>query len=617
MSESKFHFSPRPNRAHEIQWREWGGDAFAEAQAQDKPILLALSAVWCHWCHVMDETSYSDPGVISYVNQHYVPVRVDNDQRPDINSRYNLGGWPTTAFLTPDGELMTGGTYIPPEAMLEHLPKIAVAYRSDKEEILRKVGEMRERRGQTAARPGAGATPARGDLSPEMFDAVVNGVAQSYDPVFGGFGEAPKFPHTDSIDLLLYAHRRRNDPDLLHMARKTLELMAAGDVFDQEWGGFFRYATRRDWSEPHYEKMLEDNANLLRCLLALHRVTGGEAHAAAASRVIDYLEAKLRDTDKGYFYGSQDADEEFYKLAAAERAKLEEPYIDQTCYTSWSAMAASAYLQAAWTLDRPELRDAALQALNFAWENLRTEDGGLPVMHRYHDGPEADAGGSPHVPGLLGDQAYTARAELDAYEVTGDPSHLERAQALAQTLLQRFAAGSPERPAGFHDVWDSGGGLGRLADRERSPQENAVCAEVFLRLHHLTRDEAYHAVAQSTLEAFAPAYQALGNFAAAYAKQVDLLLNPPPEVNVVGPPDDAATRALHLAALRLDAPFRVIQLLDPARDAERLAALSLPPEPSPAAYACAGTMCSAPVTDPAALQAAVDAMRSAGVRTLE
>ena len=140
-SDTRFHFSPRPNRAHEVHWRRGDDEAFAEAKAQDKPILLSLSAVWCHWCHVMDETSYSEPGVISYVNQHFVPVRVDNDQRPDINARYNLGGWPTTAFLTPDGELMTGGTYIPPEAMLEHLPKIVTQYKTNREEISRKVDE--------------------------------------------------------------------------------------------------------------------------------------------------------------------------------------------------------------------------------------------------------------------------------------------------------------------------------------------------------------------------------------------------------------------------------------------------------------------------------------------
>src|SRR3990170_494184 len=405
-------------------WRQWGDEAFAEAKTEDKPVLLSLSAVWCHWCHVMDETSYSDPGVISYLNQHFVPVRVDNDQRPDINARYNLGGWPTTAFLTPDGELMTGGTYIPPEAMLEHLPKIVTQYKTNREEIARKVEEMRQRRAEAAA------GGRRGDLSTAVFDDVLRAVVQSYDPVFGGFGEAPKFPHADSIDLLLYAYRRppmADDPDLLHMARKTLEFMAAGAVFDHESGGFFRYATQRDWSEPHYEKMLEDNAALLRSLLALYRTSGDPAHATAATRVIEYLNAKLRDRERGFFF-------------------------------------------------------------------------------RYHD----DA---PHVQGLLGDQAHTARALLDAHEVTGDSTHLDRAEALARLILDRFGDrqdGSP--PAGFFDVWDGGDSLGRLAERQKSIQDNAVCAELLTRLHHLARSDEYAAAARATLEAFAPSHPALGYF---------------------------------------------------------------------------------------------------------
>ena len=600
-SDTRFHFSPRPNRAHEVHWRQWGDEAFAEAKAQDKPILLSLSAVWCHWCHVMDETSYSEPGVISYVNQHFVPVRVDNDQRPDINARYNLGGWPTTAFLTPDGELMTGGTYIPPEAMLEHLPKIVTQYKTNREEIARKVDELRQRRAEATA---AGQ---RGDLSAAIFDNVLRAVVQSYDPVFGGFGEAPKFPHADSIDLLLYAHRRNGDPDLLHMARKTLELMAAGGVFDHEWGGFFRYATQRDWSEPHYEKMLEDNAGLLRNLLALHRTSGDQAHAAPATAVIEYLDARLRDPERGFFFGSQDADEEFYKLPAAEREKLPEPYIDRTCYTSWNALAASAYLEASWTLERPELAQAALAALDFAWRECRQAESG--AMFRYHDG-------APHVPGLLGDQAHTARALLDAHEVSGDSTHLDRAEALARLLLDRFAARQGDGPpAGFFDVWDGGDSLGRLAERQKSIQDNAVCAEVFIRLHHLTRNEEYRRVAQATLEAFAPSYHALGYFAAAYARQVDLLLEPPAAVNIVGGAESA--RALHRAALSLDVPFRIVQLLDPERDAARLEALFLPPKPAPAAYVCLGTMCSSPVTGPDALADAVGKMRAAGIRTLE
>jgi len=604
---SRFHFSPRPNRAHEIHWRQWGPEALQEAKAQDKPVLLSLSAVWCHWCHVMDETSYSDPAVISYINEHYVPVRVDNDQRPDVNARYNMGGWPTTAFLTPDGELMAGGTYIPPEAMREHLPRIASEYKTSRDDIARKAQELRERRAAAAATQTAA-------LSPAIFDSVLRAVSTSYDPLFGGFsaGGGPKFPHADSIDLLLYAHRRNrqderpsgHDPDLLHMARKTLDSMTGGGVFDQEWGGFFRYATQRDWSEPHYEKMLEDNANLLRNLLALYRATGEDAHADVASRIVDYLEAKLRDPQHGFFFGSQDADEDFYKLTAAEREKLPEPYIDRTCYTSWNAMAASAYVEASWTLERPQLRDAALQALDFAWQNCRHTASGTAVMYRYYDG-------SPHVPGLLGDQACMARALLDAHEVTGESIYLERAQELAQGLIKRFA----DKDGGFFDVWDKADNLGRLAERQKSLQDNAVCAEVFIRLHHLTRSEDYKQVAQATLEAFAPAYHALGYFAAGYAKQVDLLLDPPAEVNIVGAPESEGARSLHRAALNLDVSYRIVQLLDPDRDGTRLEALSLPPQPSPAAYLCLGTMCSAPVTDPSALAETIQEMRSATQQT--
>lgn len=595
----RFHFSPRPNRAHEIHWHHWGPHAFQEAQTQDKPILLSLSAVWCHWCHVMDETSYSDPTVISYINEQYVPVRVDNDQRPDINARYNMGGWPTTVFLTPSGELMTGGTYIPPDAMREHLPRIASQYNTSRDEITLKAQELRQQRAAVAATQ-------RAALSPSIFDNVLRAVSSSYDPVFGGFGDAPKFPLTDSIDLLLYANRRSHDPDLLHMARKTLEFMADGGVFDQEWGGFLRYSTQRDWSEPHYEKMLEDNANLLRNLLALYRTTGEDAHADVACRTIDYLEARLRDTDRGFFFGSQDADEEFYKLPAAEREKRAEPHIDRTCYTSWNAMAASAYLEASWTLDRPQLRDAALKALEFVWQNCRDIASGPVVMYRYHDG-------SPHVPGLLGDQAHMARALLDAYEVSGDSSYLDRAGELARLLIDRFA---DKDGGGFFDVWDKTDNLGRLAERQKSLQDNAVCAEVFIRLHHLDRSEEHAQVVQATLEAFAPAYHALGHFAAAYARQVDLFLNPPAAVNIVGAPESEGARSLHHAALTLDMPYRIVQFLDPERDAARLEALALPPESSPAAYVCLGTTCSAPVSDPSALAETVRQMRSTTTQAL-
>ncbi len=588
-TESKFHFSPRRNRAHEIAWREWGGDAFAEAKTSDKPVLLSLSAVWCHWCHVMDETSYSNAGVIDFINAHYIPIRVDNDQRPDINARYNMGGWPTTAFLTPDGEILAGATYVPPDQMLELLPRVNVHYKSNRDELNTKVMELRERRSLVAHGE-------KGELSPAIFQDILRNAIEQYDPVYGGFGEAPKFPHADAIDLLMYAYRRDRDPDLLHMARKTLEYMSRGGVYDHEWGGFFRYSTRRDWSEPHYEKMLEDNANLLKALLALYRISGDEEHARAAIGTIEYVSRKLHDPDRRYFYGSQDADEEFYKLDAAARGGEQEPYIDRTCYVSWNAMMASAYLEASWTLGHADARAAGLAALDFAWNECRDPAAG---MYRFHDG-------QPHQTGLLGDQAHMARALLDAHEVTGDSKHFHRALELAALMSERFL----DRDAGgFYDVWDGTEAVGRLGERQKSVQDNTVCAEVFLRLHHLTREAAYRETALRTLEAFVSAYPQMGYFASGYARQVDTLLNPPVEINVVG--DVAAAASLHRAALALDAPSRVVQVLEPAVDGARLEALLLPPGPAPAAYVCFGTACSAPVIDPEALTEVAKRMRDA------
>jgi uncharacterized protein len=592
-SQAKFHFSPRQNRAHEIRWREWGEDAFREAKETGKPVLLSLSAVWCHWCHVMDETSYSDEGVIGFVNEHFIPVRVDNDQRPDVNARYNMGGWPTTAFLTPEGEILAGATYVPPDQMKELLPKVNVHWQTNKDEVAAKASELRQKR--LTAMSGE-----RGELSPQIFDEILRSVVENYDPVYGGFGEAPKFPHTDAIDLLLYAYRKDRDPDVLHMARKTLEFMSRGEVFDQEWGGFFRYATRRDWSEPHYEKMLEDNAKLLQSLLALYRTSGSDEHAETARRTIEYVEWKLRDKERGFFYGSQDADEQFYKLSKEGRERAQEPYIDRTCYVSWNAMMVSAYLEASWTLDKPEWRDTSVRALEFLWNDCRDAERG---MYRFHDGSR------PQVLGLLGDQAHTAKALLDAHEVTGDSTYLDRAEELARFMLDRFV---DRENGGFFDVWDEVQDVGRLKDRQKSIQDNTVCAEVFLRLYHLTRNEDYRTIAQGTLEAFVSAYPHMGYFAAGYAREMDTVLNPPAEVNIVG--DISSAAELQRAALALDVPSRVVQVLDPGRDAQRLEALSLPSQPAPAAYACFGMMCSAPVTAPDGIAEAVRQMQSAAAR---
>src|SRR4051794_4627579 len=180
-------FSPRPNRAAEIGWRPWGEKAFQEAQVADKPVLLAISAVWCHWCHVMDETSYSDANTIALINERYVPIRVDNDERPDVNRRYNMGGWPTTAFLTPDGEIIHGGTYIPPDVMYQTVGAVSEIWRDKREDIQRRVAEVKAQEDSTRA-------PKPGDLSSDIVESVSALIRGQYDPEHGGFGREPKFP---------------------------------------------------------------------------------------------------------------------------------------------------------------------------------------------------------------------------------------------------------------------------------------------------------------------------------------------------------------------------------------------------------------------------------------
>jgi len=609
----EFRFSPRPNRAHEIRWREWSTQAFQEAAREDKPVLLSLSAVWCHWCHVMDETSYSDPEVIRLINESFIPIRVDNDRRPDINARYNMGGWPSTAFLSPEGELLTGATYVPPEQMRQMLAQVVDLYRSQRQEIAEKVRQVQEQR------RGGKPLPA-GPLTEGIVHDILEQVVRAYDPIHGGFGSAPKFPNTEAVHLLIQAYRLRGDRVLLEMARKTLEAMARGGLFDQEWGGFFRYSTTADWGVPHFEKMLEDNSKLLHLYLLLYRVAGDEGAARVAAGVIDYMNshlwqeavpgghayrpstpasAELEKVGAGpYFGGSQDADEAFYALTAAKRQGAPEPYVDKTCYSGWNALAASSYLEAAWVLDRPELREQALRALDFLWERLYAPGRG---MARFYDA-------EPKMWGLLQDQLLVAQAFLDAAQVAGKKAeYINRAEELARFILERFR----DSDGAFFDIWREAEGEGYLAYRNKPLAENALAAQLFHRLHLLTRGEEYQQVAEGVLKAFASSYHAFGLMAAAYGLAVAEYLNPWAEINIVGSPDDERVQDLLKGALALPVPYRIAQVLDPACDGARLTELALPSQPSPAAYVCYGTVCLPPVTEAGELRTAVAHLQEA------
>jgi uncharacterized protein YyaL (SSP411 family) len=549
MGQSEFHFSPRSNRAHEINWRGWTEQAFAEAGKLDRPILLSISAVWCHWCHVMDETTYSNSGVIDLINREYVPIRVDNDVRPDINQRYNMGGWPTTAFLTPSGDILTGATYLPADQMADALARVAGYYRTNQPEIANRVLEGRKR-------AGSGVVRSAGTLADEIVDEVVEAVRNAYDPEYGGFGSAPKFPQTDAILLLLEQAQLNADPELRAMATHTLEMMAAGGTYDHVEGGFFRYSTTQDWSVPHFEKMLEDHAGLVNALAlaglqeALDTTTG-------------YLDRVLRDPVTGLYAGSQDADEHYYSLDAGGRAQAGAPYVDRRIYTSWNAALAIAYLDAAARCERPALRDRAAVLL----ERLFTD--------RYQ--PAAGLAHSDGVTGQLPDQVWGLWSAVRAHQAgLGDVARV-REPVIAQHLEDQFA--DPDLGGYF----DHAGAeqLGRLGERIKPLVENSIAAMALVELDELVGDpnQPYAARARRALESVAALPRQYGLMASVFARALDRLRH----TLKVSTGNAQLARAALLAH-----PYAVIEPNDDDR-----------------AVVCVGTICLAPVSTPAAVGEAI------------
>ena len=536
----EFHFSPRPNRASEINWQAWSKEAFEEATRTGKPILLSISAVWCHWCHVMDETTYSNSTVIDLINRDYVPVRVDNDVRPDINQRYNMGGWPTTAFLTESGDILTGGTYIAPEQMASALLRVAAYNRQNKPEIASRVLEARKRAASAVERSA-------GALEPGLVDEILEAVKSAYDPEYGGFGVAPKFPHTDALLLLLEQSVLRDDPDLRRIAVRTLEQMAAGGTYDHVEGGFFRYSTTQDWSVPHFEKMLEDHAGLVEAL-ALARMTG------VLGKTTGYLDTVLRDPTTGLYAGSQDADEQYYSLGAEERRSNKPPYVDRRVYTAWNAALAVAY---------GERAEGLLEAL-------------FKRAYRKGEGMSHEAGAA----GQLGDQVWSMWAAVRAYQQGFGDKWLDIATDLAEHLEAKY--GDPELGGYFDHAGIEE--LGRLADRIKPLAENSVAAMALIELDTLKGDPnaTYRERARRALESVAALPGQYGLMAAVFARALDRL---PHSIKVT-------TKNPELARAAATAhPYVVI---DPNGDQR--------------AVVCVGTICLAPVSTPDAVK---DAIREA------
>jgi hypothetical protein len=494
-----------------VNWREWGDHAFAQARAQDKPILLDIGAVWCHWCHVMDRESYENPEVARLINEHYVAVKVDRDERPDIDSRYQTavsalsgqGGWPLTAFLTPEGKPFYGGTYFPPEdqygrpGMRRVLEAVAHSYKIQRAQILESAQKISEAlAGVECFEQGDKKT------EEEILKALIESIGGMYDARFGGFGNAPKFPHPGALDLLLEAYLKTRQTWLLAVVTNTLEHMGRGGVYDQLGGGFHRYAVDERWMVPHFEKMAYDNAGLLVNYLRAYQVTGNRFFRDIAEGMLSFVEDVLSNPQGG-FYASQDAD---YSL------------IDDGDYFTWTLEETKAVLDALEAhvvslyyhiepqgemqhnpaknvlfVDQPFEAIAARVGLKpeeigrvlarakakllearakrptpFVDKTIYASWNGMMIsaflqafkvlglagargralatldllLAKAYD-PEKGmyhslVNGQPRVEGLLDDQVFMVAALLDAYEVTGTRVYFDRALELLQTTLRRF-----------------------------------------------------------------------------------------------------------------------------------------------------------------------------------
>jgi len=409
---------------------------FERARAEGKLVFLDISAAWCHWCHVLDRTSLADPRVVALLNASYLPVRVDTDRRPDINERYNQGGWPTTAVLLPDGRTLTGSTYLPPDALLDVLTRCVEFYREDRDRIERTIQESPSR---PPGRASEEIEPPPEGPRPEDLSLVGHAVLAHYDPIFPGFFREPKFLVTEILSFLRDAWVRDGNREMGETLLKVLRTMGGSDVRDAVGGGFFRYATRRDWTVPHYEKLLCDNAELLALYASAYEKSGDPLFSRIAGDILGFLLGTLHDPGTGAFFSSQDADEEYYRLAADERALRPAPAIDRTVISEYNAAAVSALIAAHRVLGAGQsgggeagtLLDRAVQLGRFLRAALWDPGEG---QIRFKEGGAVESG-------HLADNVTVATAHLDLWDATGGKAYLDFAgEALDWTVRHFFSA---------------------------------------------------------------------------------------------------------------------------------------------------------------------------------
>jgi uncharacterized protein YyaL (SSP411 family) len=487
-----------------VAWLPWGPEAFARARDARRPILLSITASWCHGCAVMDTASYGDARVAALINERLVPVRVDADRRPDVNDRYNLDGWPTTVLLTPSGEMLTGTTYLPADGLLAMLDEVIDAYARGGDELDRRAAAIASTR---RAAPRALTLAREPDLAAPAWLAAL--VIRETDREYGGFGTGGKFLHAAALTAAVRHQARHPDPALGDAIARSLDGIAGGGARDQVSGGFFRYTASREWMRPHTEKMLEDQAAMVRLYLEAARLFDRQDYVDVARDTIAFVESALASRAEGRFFASLAADDSYYQLGTADlRRAFPAPYVDRTLITDWTSQAASTWL---WAGD--VLADTALAELGG-----RAIDDAVVRSYRPGEGVAHHVDEHAGVRGLLTDQVHAAAALVDLHEATANPTYSMLAEELMRTALRELwdtqGGGFLDRPTTTPDA------IGLLGSPLKPLAANCAAARVLARLARLTGDLELQQRAVATLASQTAAYRDQGLFGAPYALAV-------------------------------------------------------------------------------------------------
>ncbi|MGH9766564.1 MAG: thioredoxin domain-containing protein [Blastocatellia bacterium] len=662
-----------------VDWYSWGEEAFERARREDKPILLSIGYSACHWCHVMEHESFESEAIAKLMNDNFVNIKVDREERPDLDTIYmnavqmmtGSGGWPMTVFLTPDGKPFYGGTYFPPADRygMPGFPRVLItlaeAYRTQRDEIENNAEGMLselKRLDRVSSQPG--------DVSYEIADHAANHLLRSLDPVYGGFGNKPKFPPSMALQFLLRHWRRTKDASARSAVELTLDKMARGGMYDQLGGGFHRYSVDEKWLAPHFEKMLYDNALLSRVYTEAFLATGKEFYRRIATETLDYVAREMTDKSGG-FYSTQDADsegeegkffvwtpEEVVSLLGEEDARLFNRYFDVSEMGNFEGHSilhvdedvdviarlmgvSRERLFEAIERGRPVLFESREKRVKpyrdekilTAWNGLMmrsfaeasrafdrkdyleiaTRNADFLLTRLRRDGRllRTHKDGESKLNGYLEDYAYLIDGLLALYEASFDLRWFEEAQALTETMIAQF--------------WDSeaGGFFFTSADHETLitrtkdfydnaiPAGNSVAAGALVRLSLLTGEDHYRRMAETILRLMKPVMMRAPSAFGHLLSVLDLALGSPYEIAIIGAPEAEDSRALVNTIFKRYLPNKVVAFA-PEADSKASRTVKLLEgrgriDGKATAYVCRNFYCEAPATDSARLAEALDA----------